>query len=225
MRVKEEVKILAWNSTIERPKIMASSPITSWQIEGEKLDSKITADVNCRDEIKRHLLLERKAMTNLGSILKSRHHFANNRPYSQSYGFPSSCVWMRQLVHKEGWTLKNRCFRIAVLEKTLESPLGCKEIKTVNPKGNQHWIFTGRTTAKAETLLLWPADVKGWFIGKDPDAGKDWGKRRRGQQRIRWLDNITDSVDMNLSITPRDNGRQKSLECCSPRSQKESDVI
>ena len=85
-----------------------------------------------------------------------------------------------------------------VLEKSLESPLDCKEIQPVHPKGNESWIFIGSTDAEAETSILWPADVKNWLIWKDPDAGKDWGGRRRGWQRMRWLDDITDSMDMSL---------------------------
>ena len=94
---------------------------------------------------------------------------------------------------------KNWCFWTVVLEKTLESPLDCKESQPVHPKGNQSWIFIGRTDAEAETPVPWPPDAKNWLIGKDPDAGKDWRWRRRGQQRIRWLDGITDSMDMSLS--------------------------
>ena len=107
---------------------------------------------------------------------------------NQSYSFSSTHVWMWELDYKESWALKNWCFWTVVLEKTLESPLDCKEIKPINPKGNHFWIFTGRTDAEAETPILWPPDGKNWLIGKDPDAGKDWGRRRRGQQRMRWLD-------------------------------------
>ena len=106
---------------------------------------------------------------------------------------------MWELDHKEGWAPKNRCFWTVVLEKTLESPLDYKEIKSVNPKETQPWIFIGRTDAEAEAAILWPPDTNRWLIGKDPDAGKDWRQRRRGQQRMRWLDSITDSTDMNLS--------------------------
>ena len=107
---------------------------------------------------------------------------------------------MWELDYKESWTLKNWCFWTVVLEKTLESSLDCKEIKPVNSKGNQSWIFTGRTDAEAETLILWPPDAKNWLTRKDPDAGKDWGesRRRRGWQRMRWL-SITDEMDMSLS--------------------------
>ena len=106
---------------------------------------------------------------------------------------------MWELDHKEGWVPKNWCFWVVVLERTLESPLDFKEIKTVNPKGNQSWIFTGRTDAKAETLILWPPDVKKWLIREAPDAGKDWRQKEKGWQRTRWLDGITDSKDMSMS--------------------------
>ena len=162
---------------------MASSPIMSWQIDGETmktvtdlifLDFNITADGDCSREIKRCLLLGRKAMTNLHSILKSSHHFANKGLSSLSYAFPSSHVWMWQLDHKEGGAPKNWCFQTVMLEKTFESPLDCKESKPVNPKGNQFWIFIRRTDAETEALVFWPPDAKNWLIGKDPDAGKDW---------------------------------------------------
>ena len=108
---------------------------------------------------------------------KQRHYFANKVTYSQSYGFSNSHVWMWGLDYKEGWALKNWCFQILVLEKTLESPLDSKEIKAVHPKGNQPWILIGRTDAKAKVPILWPPDAKSWLTGKDPDAGKDWGHR------------------------------------------------
>ena len=133
----------------------------------------VTVDGNCSHEIKRHFLLGRKAMTNLDSILKSRHYFADKRPSSQSYGFSSSHVWVWELDHKESWSPKNWCFWTVVLEKTLESPLDCKEIQPIHPKGNQSWIFTGSTEAEAEAPILWPPDAKNWLIGKDSDAGKD----------------------------------------------------
>ena len=210
--------------------------------------SKITADGDCSHEIKRHLLLGRKAMTNLvkwkllnciwflvtqstiyslwnspgqntgvgslsllqgifptqglnpglphcrrilyqlshqGSqprqhIKKQRHCFANKGPSSQSYGFSSSHVWMWELDYKGSWVLKNWCFWTMVLERILESPLDCKEIKRVNPKGNQSWIFIGRTDAEAETPILWPLEAKSWLTGKDPDARKDWRWEEKG---------------------------------------------
>ena len=111
-------------------------------------------------------------------IKKQKHHFADKGPYSQSYGFSSSHVWMWELDHKD-WAPKNWCFWTVVLEKTLENPLNCKEVKPLNPKRNQPWIFIGRTDAKAEALILWPPDLKTWLIGKDPDAGKDWGQKEK----------------------------------------------
>ena len=106
---------------------------------------------------------------------------------------------MWELDHKESWVLKNLCFWTVVLKKTLESPLDCKEIQPVHPKGSQSWVFIGRTDVEAETLILWPPDAKSWLIWKDPDAGKDWGQVEKGRQKMRWLDGITDTVDMNLS--------------------------
>ena len=111
---------------------------------------------------------------------KQRYHFANKGLYSQSYGFSSSHVQMWELDHKEGWALKNWCFLIVVLEKTTESPLYSKEIKPVHPKGNQPWIFIGRTDAEAEAPILWPPDVKSWLFGKVLDFGKDWGQEEKG---------------------------------------------
>ena len=119
--------------------------------------------------------------------------------YSQSYVFSSSHVWIWELDHKEDWALKNWYFWTAVLEKTLESPLDCKDINQSILKENQSWIFIGKTDAEAETPILWPLDVKNSLIGKDPNAENDWSRRRRGQQRMRWLDCITDSMDMSLS--------------------------
>ena len=106
---------------------------------------------------------------------------------------------MWELDLKEGWAPKNWCFLTVVLEKTPESPLDCKETKPVNPKGNQPWIVTGSTDAEAETPILWPPDAKSQLIGKSPDAGKDWGQKKGGWQRMRWMDSITDSMDMSLS--------------------------
>ena len=103
---------------------------------------------------------------------------------------------MWELDYKESWSSKNWCFWTVVLEKTLESLLDCKETQPVHPKGNQSWIFIGRTDA--ETLILWPPDVKNWFIWKDPDAGKDWRQEEKGTTEDEWLDGITDSMDMSL---------------------------
>ena len=159
--------------------------------------SKVTVDGDCSREIKIHLLLGRKAMTNINNILKSR-DFVNKGLSSQSYGFSSSHVWIWELGHKESWVPKNWCFWTVVLEKTLESPLDCKETQPVHPKGEQSWIFIGRTNAEAESPILWPPDAKKWLTGKDPDAGKDWRQEEKGMTRMRWLDGITDSMDMGL---------------------------
>ena len=167
---------------------MASSPITSWQIDGETvtdfifLGSKITADGDYSHKIEKHLLLGRKAMTNLDSLLKKqRHYFANKGPSSQGYGFSFSHVWMWELGYKEIWAPKNWCFWIVVLEKTVENPLDCKEIQSAHPKGNQSWILIGRTDVEAETLILWPPDAKSWLFWKTPDAGKDWRREEKGK--------------------------------------------
>ena len=132
-------------------------------------------------------------------IKRQRHHFANKGPYSQSYGFSSSHIWVWELDHKEGWVPENWCFQIVVLEKTLESPLDYKKIKPVNPKRNQPWMFIGRTDAKAETPIFWPPDVKNRLIRKDPDAGKDWGEDENGMTEDEMVGWITDSMDMSLS--------------------------
>jgi len=132
-------------------------------------------------------------------IKKQRHHFADEDPSNQSYSFSSSYVWMWGLDHKEGWEPKNWCFWTVVLEKTLESPLNYKEIKAVSPKGNQTWIFIGRSDAETEAPIFWLPDSESQLTGKDPDGGKDWRQKEKWTARMRWLDTITDSRDMNLS--------------------------
>ena len=122
-------------------------------------------------------------------IKKQRHYIANKGPYGQSYDFSHSCVWMWKLDHKESQTLKNWCFWIMVLEKTLESPLDCKEIKPVNPKEHQSWILIGRTDTGAPTL--WPPDVKSQLIRKDPDVGKGWGKEKGMTGDNGWMSSLT----------------------------------
>ena len=123
-------------------------------------------------------------------IIKQRHYFANKCPSSQGYGFCSSHVWMQELDYKESWVPKNWCFWTVVLEKTLESPLDCKEIQPVHPKGDQSWVFIRGTDVEAETPILWPPDVKSWLIWKDPDVGKDWRQEEKGMtgwdERFRW---------------------------------------
>jgi len=190
MKVKEESEKVGLKLNIEKTKIMASGPITLWQIDRETMEtvrdfifltSKITPDGDCSHEVKRCLLLGRKAMTNLDSILKSRDITLPTKVYSLSYDFSSSYVWMWELDYKESWALNNWCFWTVVLEKILESPLDSKEIQPVHPKGDQSWVFIGRNDAKAEAPILWPPDAKNWVIWKDPDAGKDWSWRRRGR--------------------------------------------
>ena len=132
-------------------------------------------------------------------IQKQRHYFTNKSPSSQSYGFSSGHVWIWELDYKESWVPKNWCFWTVVLEKTLESPLDCKEIQSVHPKEHQSWIFIGRTDVEAETRTLWLSDAKNWLAGQDPDAGKDWRQEEKGTTEDERVDGITDSMDMNLS--------------------------
>ena len=181
------------------------------------LGSKITADGDWSHETKRHLLLGRKAMTNLYSILKSRDITLPTKICnSQGYGFSSSHVGMWELDYKESWVLKNWCFWTVVLEKTLESPLDSKEIKPVNPKGNQPWIFIGRTDTEAEAPILCPPDAKSWLIGIDPDAGKDRRQEEKGtteDEMVGWHHQLNgDEFEQALG----DGDGQGSLECCSP---------
>ena len=166
--------------------------------------------------------LERKAMTNLDSILKAETLLCRQRS-AWSYGFSSSHVWMWQLDQIEGWEPKNWCFWTVVLEKTLESPLDCKEIKPVHPKGNQPWIFIRRTDA--ETPILWASDVKSWLIGKDPDAGKDWREEEKWvieDELVGWHHQLN---GYEFEQTLGDGEGQGSLVCCSPCGRKESDRI
>ena len=161
--------------------------------------SKINADGDCSHEIKRCLLLRRKVRTNVDSTLKrQRHYFANKDPSSQGYGFSSSHVWMWELDCEESWVQKNWCFWSVVLEKTLESPLDFKEIQPVHPKGGQSWVFNGRSVVEAETPIFWHLMQRADSFEKTLMLGKIKGKRRREQQRMRWLDGITDSMDMSL---------------------------
>ena len=129
---------------------------------------------------------------------KQRHCFAKKVCLVKAMVFPV-IMYGCKLDHKESWARKNWYFWTVVLEKTLESLLDCKEIQPVNPKGNQSWIFIGRTEAEAQAPIFWPPNVKNWLLGKDLDAGKIGGRRRRGWQRMRWLDHMRDSMDMSLS--------------------------
>ena len=168
---------------------MAPGPITAWQIEREQVEvvtdflflgSKITVDGDCSHEMRRWLLLGRKAITNVDSVEKQRHYSADKGSQSRGYGLPSGHVWLWELYHKKSRKPKNLCFWTVVLEKTPESPVGSKEIKPVHPKGNQSWTFIGRTDVEAETPILWPSDAKNWLIWKNPDSGKDWRQEEKG---------------------------------------------
>jgi len=198
MKVKDQSEIAGLKLNIQKTKIIASNPIKSQQIEGGKVEtmrdflflgSKITVNGDCSHEIKDACSLE-KNMTNIDSVFKSRHHFAGKGSYSQNYGFSSSHVQVRKLDPKEGWALKNWWFSMAVLEKIFESILNYKEIKPVNPKGYQPWIFIGYWVNDAEAeapILQWPL-VKSQLIGKDPYAGKDWGQeaKRVAEDEMVW---------------------------------------
>ena len=146
-------------------------------------------------------------------IKKRRHHFANKGPSSQCYGLSSSHVWMWELDYKESWVLKNWCFWTVVLEKTLESPLDCKEIKLVNPTGSQSWVFIGRNDAEAETPIPWLPDAKNWLIRKDPNAGKDWRQEKKGttgDEMVGWHHWLNGH---EFEQTPEDGEGQGSLAC------------
>ena len=180
---------------------MAFGPMTSWKTDGEKMEtvtdfiflgSRISADDDCSHEIKR------KAVTNLDNILKSRDITLPTKvPVVKAMVFPVVMYGCESWTIKKSWASKNWCFWTMVLVKTLENPLNSKEIQPVHPKGNQSWIFVGRTDAEAKGPVLWPPDVKSWLSGKDPDAGRIEGGRR-GWQRMRWLDGIN-SMDRSLS--------------------------
>ena len=151
------------------------------------------------------------------SILNSR----DKCPYSQSYVFSSSHVQMWELDQKEGWTPKNWCFQTVVLEKTLEGPLDCKEIKPINPKGNQSWIFIGRTDGEAP--MLWPPDAKSQFIGKDSDTGKDWGweETKATEDEMDGWHHWLNGCEFEQALG--DSEGQRSLACWRPWGYKESD--
>ena len=157
-------------------------------------------------------------------IKKQGHHFTDTGPCSQSYGFSHSQVWMWEFDHKESWALKNWCVWTVVLKNTLENPLDCKEIKPVSPKGNQSWILIGRTDAEAETPILWPPVAKNWLIGKEPDAGRDWGQEEKGTTEDEmvgwhhWLDGH------EFEQAPGVGDWQRGLACYSPWGCQESDT-
>ena len=157
-------------------------------------------------------------------IKKHRHYSANKGPSSQGYGFSSSHVWIWELEYKESWALKNWCFWTVVLEKTLESPLNCKEIQPLHPKGNQSWMFIGRTDVEAETPILWPPDVKNWLIWKDPDAGKDWRQEENGTTEDEMVLCHHRLNGHEFEQAQGDGEVQGSHACYSPRGCKELDI-
>ena len=157
-------------------------------------------------------------------IKKQRHYFSNKGLSSQSSGFSSSHIRMWELNYKESWAAKNWCFWTVVLEKTLESPLGCKEIQPVNPKGDQFWIFIERTDVEAEMPILWPSDVKNWLTRKDPDAGKNWRQEEKGMTEDKMAEWQHELGGHEFEQAPGVDDGQGSLTCCSPWGCKELDM-
>ena len=178
---------------------MTFGPITSWQIDGNSVRLYFLGLQNhCRWWLQqwnwKTLAPWKKSYDkHRQHVKKQRHHFSDKDSSSPSYVFSSSHVWMWELDHKEGWMPRNWCFQIMMLEKTLESPLDCKEIKPVKPKGYEPWIFIGRTDVEA--LIIWPPDGKSQLTGKDLNAGKDWRQKEKRVAEERWLDSITDSME------------------------------
>ena len=182
------------------------------------MGSKITVDSDCSHKIKTFAPWKESYDKSKQHIKKQRYPLANKGPYSQSNGCSNSHVQMWELNHRESWVPKNWCFWIVVLEKTLESPLDCKKIKPINPKGNQSWIFIGRNDADAETEapMLWSPDVKSQLIGKDLNAGKDWGQDRKGVtegEMVGWHHRFNGH---EFGQTLGDSEEQGSLGCSSP---------
>ena len=233
-KVKEESEKVGLKLNIQKTKIMVSGPITSWQIDGETVEtvadfiflgSKVTADGDCSHDIKRCLLLGRKVMTNLDSILKSR-----DITLSTKVCLVKAMVFPVVMCGCESWTIKKAehrridAFELWCWEKTLESPLDCKEIQPVHPKGDQSWVFIGRTDFEAETPVLWPPDAKSWFIWKDLDAGKGWGQEEKGtteDEMVGWHHRLNGH---GFGWTPGVGDGQGGLACCSSWGRKESDM-
>ena len=157
-------------------------------------------------------------------IKKQRHYFADRGPSGQSYGFSISHVWMQELDYNESWALKNWCFWTVVLDKTLKGPLDCKEIKSANLKGNQSWIFIGRTDVEAEAPILWPPDAKNWLLGKDPDAGKDWEQEKKGMTEDEMVGWHHQFDGHKFEQAPGAGYGQESLACFNPWGHKELDT-
>ena len=210
---------------------MASGPITSWKIDGETVEtvtdfiflgSKITAGGEWK--LKDASSLEEKLWPIRQHIKQQRHYFANKSLSSQSYGFSSGHEWMWELENKKSWAPQNWCFWTVVLEKTLESPLDCKEIEPVHPKRDQSWVFIGRTDAEAETPILWLPDAKNWLIWKDPDAGKDWRQEEKGTTEDEMAGRHHHLNGHEFEQAPGVGDGQGGLASCSPWGRKESDT-
>ena len=224
MKVKEEKK-LAWRSWHPVPSLHGKQIGKQWKLaDFIFLGSKITADGDYSHEIKRHLLLGRKAMTHIDSILKSRDVTLPTKVHLvKAIVFPVVRLDVR-VGYKESWVPKNWCFWTVVLEKTLDSPLDYKEIQLVHSKGDQPWDFFGRNDAKAETPVLWPPHAKSWLIGKDSDAGRDWGQEEKGTTEDEmagwhhWLD------ECEFEWTPGVGDGQGGLACCHSWCRKELDM-
>ena len=198
LSLTSKVKSIIFPSLLIFSILIIGCTIRSWQIDGKTMEtvtdfiflgSKITADGNCNHEIKVFAPWKKTYDEPRQHIKNQRRYFANKGLSSQSYVFSSSHVWMWELDYKESWALKDWCFWIVVLEKTLESPLDCKEIQLVHPEGGQSWVFIGRRDVEDETPVLWPPDAKDWLIWKDPDAWKDWRWEEKGMtedEKVRW---------------------------------------
>ena len=225
MKLKERERA-GLEVNIQKANIMASGLITSWQIDGETMEtvtsfiflgSKITSDSDYRHEIKRYFLFGRKDMTNLDNILKSRNITLPIKVY-----IVKAMVFLVVMYRCGSWTIKvaecrkNWYFWTVMLEKTLESPLDCSEIKPVHPKGNQSWIFIGSTDAEAEAPVVWPPDVRSQLIGKDPDAGKERRQEETGmpEHEMVWWHYWLSGHEFGQA--PRDGEGQGNLACCSP---------
>ena len=221
----------------QKTKIMAFGPNTSWQIDEETMEtvtdfiflgSKITVDGNCSHEIKKCLLLGRKALTNIDSILKSRDITLPTKVHLvKAMVFSSSHVWMWELDHKESWVPKNWCFWTVVLDKTLENSLDCKEIQPVNPEGNQSWIFVGRTDTEVEAPILWPPDMKNWLIRSSLNRKRLWWKHWR-REEVTTEDEMVGwhhQLDRHeFEQAPGVGDGQGSLVCCNQWGHKELDT-
>ena len=231
MKVKEESETVGLKLNSQKTKIMASSPITSWQIDGETMETVtdfilggLQNHCKCSHDIKDawRLILGRKAMTNLDSILKSRDITLPTKVH-----LVKAMVFPVVMYGYESWTVKKAerwridGFWTVVLEKTLESPLDYKDIQPVHPKGDQSWIFIGRTDAEAEAPIVWPPDAKSWLIGKDSDAGKDWRREEKGMTEHKMVGWHPQLSGHEFEQALGDGEGQGSMLCCSPWGCKE----